>query len=351
MGDKNVKRCYMNNNSYFDKKNIVTKSNQLIESSYKLTLQQQKIICAVASKVRITDTEFTQYSFHMKELADLLELNQKGYYAEVRKVIRSLQKQVFTIIKIIDGEVKSLDLNWFYRAEYNETRNTVSLKFAEDLKPFLLQLKENFTSYQLVNIIKINSNYTLRLYEILKSKVFKKEFIISLEELYRMVLNQYQRYTDFKRYVLEKCKKEIKEKTDISFDYKEIKTGRKVTAIKFNIKSNSKSEIALGRAEIDSKVEIVQDIFVKYDITPLEASSILKDANEDIELIEKCYGYAKKKNIENIVGYVRTLVKDFCEPKNATIPSNSDNFKQRNYNFGDLEKMLLNHMNYEENEE
>jgi len=65
-----------------------------------LTLQQQKIVCAVASKIRLTDTELTE----------LLELNIKGYYAELRKVIRSLQTQVITIDKIIDNEVRSVDI-------------------------------------------------------------------------------------------------------------------------------------------------------------------------------------------------------------------------------------------------
>ena len=68
-----------------------------------MTLQQQKIVCAVASKIRLTDTELTEYTFHMKELAELFELNIKGYYAELRKVIRSLQTQVITIDKIIDN--------------------------------------------------------------------------------------------------------------------------------------------------------------------------------------------------------------------------------------------------------
>ena len=65
-----------------------------------MTLQQQKIVCAVASKIRLTDTELTE----------LLELNIKGYYAELRKVIRSLQTQVITIDKIIDNEVRSVDI-------------------------------------------------------------------------------------------------------------------------------------------------------------------------------------------------------------------------------------------------
>jgi len=234
--------------SYFNIKNTITKSNELIESKYKLTLQQQKIICSLASKIKITDTDFTEYSFYMKELAELLELNQKENYKEVRKVIRSLQTQVFMINKTVNNVVKKVDINWFYKAEYNETKNTVSVKFAEDLKPFLIEVKDNFTSYELGNIVKLNSSYSLRIYEILRSKSFKKKFEIPLNKLYVMILNKYERYTDFKKNVLEKCKDELAEKTDINFSYTEIKTGRKVTSIEFNItnKSNkAKNKIAV----------------------------------------------------------------------------------------------------------
>lgn len=238
--------------SYFNIKNTITKSNELIDSKYKLTLQQQKIICLVASKIRITDTDFTKYNFQMKELAELLEFNQKEYYEKVRKVIRSLQSQVFTINKTVNNVVKKVDINWFYRVEYNETKNTVSVKFAEDLKPFLIKLKDNYTSYELGNIVKLNSSYSLRIYEILRSRSFKKKFEIPLNKLYTMILNKYERYTDFKKNVLEKCKEELAEKTDINFTYTEIKTGRKVTSIKFNITSKSnkdKNEIAVALEE------------------------------------------------------------------------------------------------------
>ena len=343
--------------NYFDIKNIVTKSNQLIESSHKLTLQQQKIICAVASKVRLSDTELTEYVFHMKELAELLELNKKGYYAELRKVIRSLQSQVFTINKIVDGQVKSVDINWFYRAEYNQTKNTVSLKFAEDLKPFLLHLKDNFTSYSLENIIKLKSSYSLKLYEILKSKVFKKgkTFEITLEELNGLFLNPYAKYNDFKRNILEKCKVELKEKTDISFEYEEIKTGRKVTSIKLFINDNKAKNKAIeelcatkvgkstnkGETYSTDDIKAVQVICYLHSIKKQEANSILKDSKGDMEMIKQCYKYTLNKNVPNIVGYMRTLVRGFNEPQINVKKGSFNNYEQRKYDFNQLEKDLL----------
>ena len=297
----------------------------------------------------------------MKELAKLLELNKKGYYAELKKVIRSLQSQVFTINKIVDGQVKSIDINWFYRAEYNQTKNTVSLKFAEDLKPFLLHLKDNFTSYSLENIVKLNSSYSLKLYEILKSKVFKKgkTFEITLEELNSLFLNPYVKYNDFKRNILEKCKVELKEKTDISFEYKEIKTGRKVTSIKLFINNNKAKNKAIqelcatkvgkstNKEETYSTDDIkaVQAICYLHCIKKQEANSILKDSKGDIEMIRQCYKYTLNKNVPNIVGYMRTLVRGFNKPQSNIKKGVFNNYEQRKYNFNQLEKDLLSNNN------
>jgi plasmid replication initiation protein len=332
--------------SYFDIKNTVTKSNHLILSNYKLTIQQQKIVCAVASKIRMSDTEFTEYVFHMKKLAQLLELNQRGYYSEVRKVIRSLQTQVFTINKIVDGEVKSIDLTWFYRAEYNETKQTVSLKFAEDLKPFLIQLKDNFTSYKLMNIVKLDSSYSLRLYEILSSKAFSKQFEINLEELYTMILNQYKKYNDFKRNVLEKCQKELGEKTDIAFTFEEIKTGRKVTSIKFTIKKskNANNEISATKEEPKQDINMQNGRRVKNiieNISDIDAIKIFNIAGGDIEKIKEKYSIISKfRNVHNLTGAMIQAIREEWTT-NSINNSTFHNFEGRTYDYDELEKKLL----------
>ena len=335
----------MKKEGYFNIKNTITKSNQLIESRYKLTLQQQKIVCAVASKVRKADTEFTEYNFHMKELAELLELNQKGYYDEVRKVIRSLQAQVFTIHKFENGENKNIDINWFYRAEYNETKNTVSIKFAEDLKPFLLKLQGEFSSYKLENIVKLSSSYSLRIYEILIKSAFKKKFEIQIEELYSMILNKYNRYTDFKKNVLEKCKMELAEKTDINFTYEEIKTGRKVTSIIFHIKQNKNfnNEIAVTSTEDPKKqndnISLVKNII--ENISDIDANKIFNVAGGDIEKIKEKYSIISKfKNVNNLTGAMIQAIKENWTT-NSINNSTFNNFEARTYDYDELEKKLL----------
>ena len=61
-------------------------------------------------------------------------------------------------------------------------------------------------------------------------------------------LNGYARYTDFRRKILEKTQKEINELTDINIYFEPIKTGKKVTGIKFKIVEKFK-----GHSQFESK--------------------------------------------------------------------------------------------------
>jgi plasmid replication initiation protein len=119
------------------------------------------------------------------------------------------------------------------------------------LRPFLLEVKEKFLKYKLENILPLKSSYVIRLYEILKDWLEmyvrygnKAEKILKVEEL-REILEIPKSYpyggsSGIKQRILEKAKSELEKYTDVIFDYEEIKTGRKVTHLKFIIRPNPK---------------------------------------------------------------------------------------------------------------
>ncbi|MRB31447.1 RepB family plasmid replication initiator protein, partial [Bacillus thuringiensis] len=62
-------------------------------------------------------------------------------------------------------------------------------------------------------------------------------------------INLYPNYTNFKQRVLNPSQKELNQKTDISFEFEEIKSGRKVKKIRFIIRSQKRKSADLAHFE------------------------------------------------------------------------------------------------------
>ncbi|MDA2303256.1 replication initiation protein [Bacillus cereus group sp. MYBK95-2] len=220
--------------------NIVSKSNTLIEANSRLNLVEQKILLCLASNIQPNDWDFKTYTFSIKHFHDLLDLNGSTKYSELSKITKELLSKV---IEIRTGE-DLMQVSWLSSAIYNRNKGTIDMRFDPLLKPFLLELSNKFTSYRLANVIKLKSTYAIRIYELLKQYEDLKERTISLQNLryYLDAMDIYPNYANFKQRVLKPSQKELNQKTDISFEFEEIKLGRKVQKIKFIIYSQKKKD-------------------------------------------------------------------------------------------------------------
>lgn len=317
-----------------DKNYLVTKSNKLVTCGYDLSLQEQKIILTLASMVQPHDTEFKQYEFRIKDFMNILGIKDKHTYKEVRKITKELKEKVFEIAEGTD----MIQVSWLGGVRYKTKEGIVLLRLDEDLKPYMLGLKELYTSYKLENVLKLKSKYSIRIYEILKSNLFKKTIDIDLDDFKNMVGAKdkaYDIYQNVKNRILVQAKKELETLTDISFNYEEIKTGRKVTSIKFIIRS-TKVKCINTLPNITTSDEIVVDIDEKpLNIIEKDIQEIMNITNNefgeqtvmlfrelskgDMSLIQKVYDYMGTRNVnDNRTGYMRTLLTDFQEPKAST---------------------------------
>jgi len=335
-----------------EKDYLVTKSNYFImNSSYDLSLQEQKIILTLASMVQPSDEEFKSYKFIIKDFMKLLGIEDKSKYTEVPKITKELMKKVF---EIEEGDTL-IQTAWISGAIYKKGTGCVELTFSSYLKPYMLKLNSMFTQYKLSNILSMKSKYSSRIYEILKCNEFKKQGLIEIEieELRKLLKskNTYPKYNDFKRKIIIQTQRELKEKTDINFDFEEIKTGRKVTSLKFYIHSNE-SEVdkdptadeeisATTDRPCNDLIKQVQSICYKHKITTHEASCILSDANNNIGLIKQRYKYLlTQKKVNNMVGYMRSIIITYDKAQKNIKIDNFNNFEQREYDFEKLEKNL-----------
>lgn len=215
--------------------NLVVKSNNLIQKSrFSLSTQEQKIILFLVSKIKPEDVELKTHRISVKELCDIcgIELNGKNYL-NFKNSIKSLSDKSFWI----DTNETSTLIRWIEKAKIHKYDNTIEIGLNEELKPYLIQLKENFTNYELTNILTMKSKYSIRLYELLKSySHLRSEIEYGLEELKSLL--QTAKYSDYKNFrvnVLEIAINEINEVSDIFVSYEPIREKRKIVSIRFTI--------------------------------------------------------------------------------------------------------------------
>ncbi|BDB03813.1 replication initiation protein [Clostridium botulinum] len=326
-----------------DKNYYIIQHNSLIQKKKYLNLNEQKVMLIFASLIRMEDEEFKTYEIPANEIMDLLEVKNQSKYATLRDTIYSLASKPIKIESEKGFKVQP----WFSYAEYEN--GIMRVEFNKRLKNELLQLKEYFTKYRLKNVLKMKSKYSIQVYELLRCNLYKKTFILTVEEL-RSFFNlekKYKKYNDLKKYTLQKALEEINNGTDISFEFEELKEGRKVTSIKFHIKSKvenkARNEIAVSIE--DKASDYINEVksILEEEITNLQAKQIYDVAKGDIDLIKEKYNIAKENNnIKSIVAFmVSALKEDYKGAISKVKVDRFNDFEQRSYDFEKLESQLL----------
>lgn len=310
------------------KDNTVTKSNLLIEAAYKLTTSEFKIVQTVFSNIQPGDTSFYTYSFPIKQFLDLLELKGHSGYSELRKTTAELYKKpiTFTINNV------TTQITWFSKVEYNDNKGTITLKIDDFWEQYLLSLTNNFTSYKLFNITNLRSIYSLRLYELLKSRISLNSVrIISLDELRnKMGINpsQYPKYANFKQRVILQAQKELKAESDIYFEFSEIKKGRSVDKIEFHIFRNA-PKTSIEPITIGTVLE-EQNSLSEFGLTPKVMSTIIE--RYSLEQINRNIAYTKSQialgKVDTPSAFIIKAIEDDYAASIKTTKNNKKNEKQ-----------------------
>lgn len=264
----------------------VVKANDLIQKSrFNLSLQQQKIILYLISHINEEDEEFNLYEFSIVDFCRVcgIDLSNGKNYHDIKQAIKDIADKSLWIN--LDGDEETL-LRWIDKPYINKKSGTIKIRLDEDMKPFLLQLKSNFTQYELIYTLHFKSKYTIRLYELIKSihffeqRPYNREY--KLDDLRRLLgAENYIQYRDFKRRVLIPSISEINEYSDKRIDFEEIKNGRSVVRIQLTISTKAKLEQMRIRNAIDEELGYDQ-------MSLLDILSAEEDArNELMEAVAK----------------------------------------------------------------
>lgn len=213
---------------------LVVKSNDLVQKSrFKLSLQEQKIILYLISKIRPEDMDLKEHILEIRDFCKVcgLDANNGANYKYIKKVLKDLRDRSIWV-SLADGSETTLA--WINIVTMNAKSGAVKIQLDERMKPYLLQLQHNLTCYELLYILAMRSRYSIRLYEILKSYEYRHREVFEMGNLKRLLAAEnYIRYNDFKRNVLEIAIKEINALSDLNVRYEVLKDGRRYSKIKF----------------------------------------------------------------------------------------------------------------------
>lgn len=224
---------------------LVVKSNDLVEARYRLSLQESHVILWLLTQIKPEDDDFKVHKLKVKDFAELVGLKVDSQYKELQKITESLMQRVMKIRE--PGEKTLLQVSWLSSAFYEEDKGMVSLKFDSKLKPYLLQLKKQFTKINVTDSLKFKSIYAVRIYELLLqyAPIGKRDITVEeLRDYCGIKENEYNLYSGLKRDVVNKAKSEINKKTCYTVDYTESKRSRKVDKIHWTIDKKAKPEAA-----------------------------------------------------------------------------------------------------------
>lgn len=224
---------------------LVVRHNKLIEARYKTTLQQQRIMLWLISEIRPEDRDFQVYRVTIKELAKYIGVDSnKNVYREIAEATGGMIGRVLEIGSL--KEERYLQVGLISSADYKVGEGYVDLSVDPKLRPYLLELKANFTKAYLRDLMAMKSVYSIRLYDLLNQyrKIGKREIEIdALKEILGLG-KKYKAYKNFKARVINSSVKEINERTDLDIDFIERKRGKAVHAIDFVIKGKKGFRIA-----------------------------------------------------------------------------------------------------------
>lgn len=227
----------------------VYKSDELVQKArYSLSVTEQRFLLYAISKIQPNHDASNFYDIALGDFQKVCGTESDESYSRVKAWIKHLADKSWWM-----AEERSESLvRWFSVVKIFPRSGLIRVKFHEDMFPHLFRLAEQmrsngrmYTSYTIRFVLPMKSTYSIRLYELIKSyQKNNTSWWFELDKLKHLLdCENYKRFPDFRRYVLEPAVKEINLYTDIKLDYTLTKNGRKVVAVDFTMLEKSFAEI------------------------------------------------------------------------------------------------------------
>jgi hypothetical protein len=264
---------------------LIRKANELVEAQYKFDIWETRIFLKMLTMIKSTDTGFKEYTIYIGEfIKDFQLTTNKQVYQLIKDAAEKMMKKVIKT-KLMTEDEGLMDfmspLVTGFKGKDEVEGSYIKLSFHPDMKPLLLELSRRYLTYDFRNVANLSSPYYVRLYEILKQYErlgVRRLSVENFKGLLGISDDDYKLYGHLKSDVILRAQQRLKENTDISFEFEEVKKGRRVTEIIFRIHPNRKKR--------PTSDVIIEEIAPYH---PLNITPLIDDISVSDPLFDKYY--------------------------------------------------------------
>ena len=218
----------------------VSKSNNLIDASYKLNIQAQKLVLACLGKVDSRDSIPKEITITALEFSELM-----GVPNAHRELYLAVDALFESTINLREGN-EDIELRWIQRKSKKiKGAGSVTITWSDEVLKYISSLQSRFTSYKLRHIASLQSAHSIRLYELLMKFNSTGERVIYVEDFKSAlgISDRYSEFRDLNKWVIKPAIKELNQRSDLVIKYETIKKGRSVAALSFEFKQNNQMKL------------------------------------------------------------------------------------------------------------
>lgn len=239
------------------KNELVVKSNRLVEASYRLGLNEQRIIlysicrCREEQKGLFPDLPVTITADSFAK--QFPSIDKTNVYRQLKEAMDALYDRSVTIHDTdpTSGHARVKKTRWVSEAAYVDGAGNIQVIFTPEVIKYITRLEAEFTSYQLEKVGHMTSAHAVRMYELLaqhKDVGTRTLNLLWLRDTLQIEPGEYKLTADFTRKVLDVSVEQINKHSDITVSYKPQKTGRAITDFVFKIKDKELEKARKAKA-------------------------------------------------------------------------------------------------------
>src|SRR5699024_7272617 len=243
---------------------IVTLHNDLVQADFtdNYTMIEQKVLYTVLSNIEPHDIEPIIYRMRIKDFCDYFNIEKRNY-RYFKEVAIALKRKVIGL-KNKDTKERNRFISWFGVCEYVDKEGYIEFELSNHIKPYLINLRNNFTKLRLDILLGFKYTYSLRLYQLLNKWSFKGKYTVNTDEFRHLIgipikkkvngkpIFKLEKYNHLKKKAIEQSLKEINNLKDNKVKIVENKT-RKIKKKKKTRKKKTKKIIIERKKEVSKK--------------------------------------------------------------------------------------------------